>query len=144
LRLYEAMFIVDHNLARTNYEDVEKQIHGVITRFEGEVKQSLRWAERKLAYPLRANMKKHEKAAYILVHFESDPTAVVKMDRQFRLSETVIRHMIVRDEDGLFDPEQMHSELFEPDAATESKPEDETVSPENAPEVAADEKGKSE
>ena len=39
MRLYEAMFLVDNNLARTNYEEVENHIKGILERFGGEVPQ---------------------------------------------------------------------------------------------------------
>jgi small subunit ribosomal protein S6 len=101
------MFLVDHNTARTDYAELEKFIHGVINRFDGKIEQSLKWAERKLAYPIRYNGKIFTKGAYILVHFNSEPGEVAKMDRIFRLSDTVIRHFIVRDEDGLIDESAM-------------------------------------
>jgi len=115
LRLYEAMFLVDNNLARTNYEEVENHIKGILERFGGEVVQMVKWAERRLAYPIKFNNKEYVKGTYILVHFNSEPDAIIKMNRQFRLSETVIRHMILRDEDGLFDESKKHDELFEAD-----------------------------
>jgi len=136
LRLYEGLFLVDHNLARTNYEDVEKHIHGIINRYEGEVVQSLKWAERKLAFPIRFNNIKHEKGAYILIHFNAEPTSVIKMDRQFRLSETVLRHLVTRDEDGLFDEASLHQELFESDEA--QAPREDVASPADAPAVASE------
>ena len=111
MRLYEAMFLVDNNLARTNFEDVEKHIRGILARFEGETVQFVKWAERKLAYNIKHNNTTHTKGTYILVHFKSEPQAIIKMDRQFTLSEMIIRHMIVRDEDGLlpddYDPEPL-------------------------------------
>ncbi|GAB4155062.1 MAG: hypothetical protein Kow00107_04980 [Planctomycetota bacterium] len=109
MRLYEAMFLVDHNTARTDYAELENHIHGIIQRFEGKVEQSVKWAERKLAYPIRHNGKVYTKGAYILVHFNSEPMEVAKMDRMFRLSEQVIRHFIIRDEDGLYDESRLEA-----------------------------------
>ena len=115
MRLYEGMFLVDHNTARTNFEEIEGKIHAVISRFEGEIVQSLKWAERKLAYPIRYNNKVYKKGTYILVHFNSGPQEIRKMDRQFRLSDWLVRHFIIRDEDGLIDIEKFDSSVLEKD-----------------------------
>ncbi len=41
------------------------------------------------------------------MHFNSEPSEVAKMDRIFRLSDTIVRHFIIRDEDGLIDESAM-------------------------------------
>ena len=105
-RLYEAMFVVDHNDARTDFDGLKTHISSVVERFDGEVVQSVKWDERRLAYPIRHDGNIYNKGTYILVHFRSEPNGIIKMDRQFRLSERVIRHFIVRDEDGLLDEEE--------------------------------------
>lgn len=110
MRLYEGMFLVDHNVARTNFADVQEHIHGILTRFNAEVVQSLKWGERKLAYPVHAASKTFTKGAYILVHFNASPEEVIRIDRQFRLSEQVLRHFIVRDEDGLWDETKLNND----------------------------------
>jgi small subunit ribosomal protein S6 len=56
-----------------------------------------RWDERRLAYPI----KKKKRGLYIISHFTAPTDAVARIDRNARLSDTVIRHMITVDEDGL-------------------------------------------
>ncbi len=124
MRLYEALFLVDNNLARTNYEEIEAHIQGILNRYECETVQSVKWAERKLAFPVKDLAgKEHTRGTYVLVHFNSEPSALIKLDRQFRLSETVIRHLILRDEDGLFDESRRYEEMFEAEDAPDRKTE---------------------
>lgn len=96
-RLYECMVIVDSNKAKENYDAMEADVHECITRHGAKIVKSIKWDERRLAY----EMKKVKRGTFILIHFESDTQAITKIERQFQLSETVLRALILRDEDGI-------------------------------------------
>jgi small subunit ribosomal protein S6 len=55
------------------------------------VKQSERWAERKLAY----SVKRHDRGTYVLVYFEAPPESLSQIRRDFVIDETVLRSMIL-------------------------------------------------
>ena len=62
LNLYEAMFLVDSARGGSQFSAVVQHISELIERHEGKVERIERWAERKLAYPI-----KHvEKGIYVL------------------------------------------------------------------------------
>ncbi len=97
MKLYEAMFVVNHNAAKENYEKVEAEALNCITRHGGEVVKSIRWDDRRLAYEI----KKHKRGTFILVHFNAPSEAITKIEKQAQLSEVVLRVLIVVDEDGI-------------------------------------------
>jgi small subunit ribosomal protein S6 len=96
LKLYEAMFVVNNNAAKEDYEAVEAEVQSCITRFGGEIVNSIKWDERRMAYEI----KRQKRATYILVHFNAPEDSISKIERQCRLSEAILRVLIVVDEDG--------------------------------------------
>lgn len=96
MKTYEAMFLVDPAQA-LDWEKVEGEIRGVIERHGGTVINIGKWAERKLEYPIRH----HKRATYILTHFEADGDSIPMMRRDAELSETILRYIILVDEDGV-------------------------------------------
>ena len=96
-KLYEAMFIVDSAKAKENYAASEGECLGAITRHGGEIKKSAKWDDRRLCFEIN----KVKRGTYILVHFEADPDAVAKIERQVNLNDKILRVLILSDEDGI-------------------------------------------
>lgn len=97
VRLYEAMWVVDANTGREDYNKVLAAIKEIVEKGGGSWINADKWEERRLAYAI----KKKKRGLYIINHFSAPTEAVTKIDRQARLSEVVLRHMITVDEDGL-------------------------------------------
>ena len=96
-RLYEAMFIVDSAKAKEDYAKIEAECLGCLTRHGAEIVKTVKWDDRRLAYEI----KKIRRGAFILVHFNSDPANIGKMERQCALNENILRVLILVDEDGV-------------------------------------------
>ena len=96
-RLYEAMFIVDSAKAKEDYAKMEGECLGCLTRHGAEIVKSVKWDDRRLTY----EMNKIRRGTFILVHFNSDPLNIGKMERQCALNENVLRVLILVDEDGV-------------------------------------------
>lgn len=96
MKLYEAMFVVNYNAAKENYEKVEAEVFNCITRFGGEIVNSIKWDERRLTFEI----KNQKRGIYILAHFNAPGEALVKIERQVKLCEVVLRSIILVDEDG--------------------------------------------
>jgi ribosomal protein S6 len=90
------MFLVNSNAAKENYEKVEAEVQSCITRFGGEVVNSIKWDERRMAYEIM----KQKRATYILVHFNAPHESIARIERQSKLSEVVLRVLITVDVDG--------------------------------------------
>lgn len=96
MRLYEAMFVVNYNAAKENYEKVETECLGCITRHGGEIVNSCKWDERRLAYEI----KNQKRATFVLAHFRSPAESLPRIERQCGLAEDILRVLITVDEDG--------------------------------------------
>jgi ribosomal protein S6 len=92
---YEALFIVDTTLAEDQMNAVINKYTEVITRGGGEVDDIDRWEPRRLAYEVKGR----REGIYIVVNFRSEPEAKNELDRIFRISDDVLRYMIVRQSD---------------------------------------------
>ncbi|MCD8138534.1 MAG: 30S ribosomal protein S6 [Planctomycetaceae bacterium] len=96
-KLYEAMFIVDSAKAKEDYAKMKAECLGCLTRHGAEIVKAVKWDDRRLTY----EMKKIRRGTFILVHFNSDPANIGKMERQCQLNENVLRVLILVDEDGI-------------------------------------------
>ncbi len=87
---YECLILLDPTKVTTDVEAAKTQIHATLEKYGSEIIVSRKWDDRKLAYPIDG----HKKGLYYLLFFKVDSLKVTKIDHDFRLSETVLRHMI--------------------------------------------------
>ncbi len=96
-RIYEGMFLVRSKPAKEDFDGVMEEITSYIEKADATVLSSGKWDERKLAY----NVAGERRGVYVLVHFEGPPESVKPIERACRISENVLRLMVVRDTDGV-------------------------------------------
>jgi len=89
--VYEGLFIFDSDLYAKGADEVSSQVASVIEQLGGEVLLSRLWDERKLAYPIKG----HRRGTYWLAYFRIDPSAVKDLTRQFQLSGSILRFLIL-------------------------------------------------
>ena len=94
------MMLVEPNRARSEPDEVQAELKGILERGGASIVNLEKWEERKLVYPIHNAGSRVKRAAYFLSHFEADPSAVERIERAFRLSELVLRALVIRDEDG--------------------------------------------
>ena len=94
MRDYELMIVFDPNLEDAATEAVTGRISGLVSQRGGNVVSTEAWGRRRLAYPIG----RHRDGTYVLMRFQVDPAAVVDVERMLKLSEAVIRHLVVRNE----------------------------------------------
>jgi small subunit ribosomal protein S6 len=78
-------------------EGLQTQIDAIsrrVTALGGTVNKADVWGRRQLAYPI----KKFHEGHYVLFDLQMPPNAVASLERDLRISETVIRHLVVRAE----------------------------------------------
>ena len=90
--VYEGLFILDSDLYARNPDEVAGQIDRFINDYEGEVLVSRLWEERKLAYPIKG----HKRGTYWLAYFKLDASKVKDLNRQYQISDSVIRFLFVK------------------------------------------------
>jgi len=87
---YEVMFIIDPTLEDEAKEATVETVKG-INEADGAVDKVDVWGMRKLAYPIQ---KKNE-GYYVVIEFKANPTLPKELDRRMRISDAVIRHLII-------------------------------------------------
>lgn len=92
MRTYELMFIVLADLEEEALAAVLERVQGVITANGGEVVKAEQLGRRKLAYPINHR----ETGFYMLIHAQMERATILELERHLRLSEDVLRHLLVR------------------------------------------------
>ena len=96
-REYELVYIVSPERASRTVTDLHTQIEQIVQRFNGTIDKTENWGRRKLAYEIghapRGHLRRRD-------HHAASGELMKEIDRRLRVTDTVIRHLIVRvDED---------------------------------------------
>jgi len=96
MRDYEIVYILDPDLS-------EEAVAGLMERFRAladsqgaEIASQERWEKRRLAYEI----KDKREGIYVVMELKASPGAVHEMDRILKITDGVLRHLIVRVEEG--------------------------------------------
>ena len=92
MKAYELLFFVDPTLDAETRLAVMKRIDTTIAEGNGKVDNVDEWGKRKLAYEINGLTD----GVYTLIDFHADPAEVAELDRVLRISDVVVRHMIVK------------------------------------------------
>ncbi|AKA71268.1 MULTISPECIES: 30S ribosomal protein S6 [Clostridium] len=94
MRKYETIFILHPSLDEEAVKANVEKFKGVIENGGGVIDNVDAWGKRKLAYEIN----KIGEGNYTLINFSADPELPKELDRVFRITDTVIRHIIVKNE----------------------------------------------
>ncbi len=89
---YEMVVIAAPELDEQGVANLNERISNWITSSGGSAPQTNVWGKRRLAYAI----KKRTDGIYVQYNYQMDPGASRDLDRNLRIDEQVIRHMIVR------------------------------------------------
>jgi len=103
-RTYEGMFMLDPTKATQEWDNIKKQIIGLIEKKGGSIINAKKWGERKLAYEI----KRHKRAVYLLIYFQLPSLNLGELRKDLQLSELVMRFLVVVRE-KITPEEQQHS-----------------------------------
>ncbi len=88
---YEIMFLFDPTFAADG-EKVREEIERILGRAEAKITFLEKWDERRLAYEIMGR----RRGTYFLVYFDCAGDKITGIERDARLSETVLRILIKR------------------------------------------------
>lgn len=88
---YELLYILPAQFADTEIDGLREKQAKMVEATGAKVTRNESLGKIKLAYPV----KNQKHGTYVLVNFDAEPTVIAGLDRQFRLSDEVIRHMIL-------------------------------------------------
>ncbi len=92
MRDYEVLYIVRADLDDEKVQGAVKRVNSLIERSGGTAERTDLWGKRRLAYEV-----KHQKeGAYVLQDFQLDPDRVPELEAGLKITEEVLRHLIVR------------------------------------------------
>ena len=87
---YELMFIIDPVLDDEKKDAVVETVKGIIAA-SGEVAETDIWGLKKLAYPIQKKTEGYD----VVMQFTATPDLPKELDRRRRISDNVMRHIIV-------------------------------------------------
>ncbi|MFT9494933.1 30S ribosomal protein S6 [Anaerosolibacter sp.] len=94
MRKYETMFILKSNLEEEKRNELINKFKSIIET-DGQITSVDEWGNRKLAYEIN----KLNDGYYVLINFMAGTELPKELDRNFKISDDVIRHLIVNLED---------------------------------------------
>lgn len=95
VRAYEIMIILKPTLDEEKLEAFLERVTDLLTGYGSEIEKVDRWGKRRFSYEL----KDYREGYYIVLTLRSKPEANAELNRVLRLSEDVLRHMIVSRDD---------------------------------------------
>ena len=93
MRKYEAIFIFSPNEEEKRVALLER-LKGIIEA-DGSMTNVDEWGVRKLAYLIDDIGEGY----YVLINFEGTPGVITELDRVCRISDIVMRHMVIREDE---------------------------------------------
>ena len=91
MKAYELLFFVAPTINDETRAGVMKRIETTIVGAEGQIDNVDNWGKRKLAYEINGLTD----GDYTLIDFHADPQSIAELDRVLRITDAVVRHMIV-------------------------------------------------
>lgn len=96
-RQYELVYVVSPSATEQEVTDLHVQIEAIVARFGAVLAKSENWGRRKLAYEIGG----HKEATYVLEVIDGTGDVMKEIDRRLKVSEQVLRHLVVRVDEEL-------------------------------------------
>ncbi|MBS4189848.1 30S ribosomal protein S6 [Bacillus sp. FJAT-49705] len=94
MRKYEIMYIIRPNIEDEAKKAVIERFNSILTENGAELTESKDWGKRRLAYEIND----FRDGYYQLVNVNAEATAVDEFSRLAKISEDIIRYIVIKDE----------------------------------------------
>ena len=94
---YEALFIVAPSFDESGVSEVSEAVKELVEANDGQILFADLWGKRRLAYPVQG----HGDGYYVLMVFNGDSELLDRINNHFRITEPIIRHLVVTFEGDL-------------------------------------------
>ena len=91
---YESVVIINSNTEEQGIKALIQKISDLINS-DGKVESVEEVGTKKLAYEI----KKQKEGYYIIIKFEANPTLITELERVYRITDEVIKFIVVREEE---------------------------------------------
>ncbi|OPX84505.1 MAG: 30S ribosomal protein S6 [Pelotomaculum sp. PtaB.Bin104] len=95
MRKYEVVFILRPELDEEKNTAVIEKFKDLIVNQGGEIIKLDKWGKRRLAY----EVKDVREGFYVVLHINAESKVSSELDRVFKITDEVLRHIIVREEE---------------------------------------------
>jgi small subunit ribosomal protein S6 len=86
------MFLLDSAKVATSWDDAVRHVHDILAKHNAEIVASRQWDERRLAYAVEGQ----KKGTYLLTYFKTDGSEMKEISADCRLSELILRELILK------------------------------------------------
>ncbi|TMD13042.1 MAG: 30S ribosomal protein S6 [Chloroflexi bacterium] len=93
---YELMYVVKPELDEDGVQREIDRVNQLIQTNGGQVKKVTPWGKRRLAYAVKDLHEGH----YVVAEFDLEGTRLGEIERVLKISDTVVRHLLVRQDEG--------------------------------------------
>ncbi len=94
MRKYEVIFIVKP-VDEDTLNAVVTKFENIVKNFGGNIDKIDRWGKKRLAYPV----KDFTEGVYTLFYITAEPKVVAELDRVMKITDEVLKHMIVKEDE---------------------------------------------
>ncbi|HHY91076.1 MAG TPA: 30S ribosomal protein S6 [Clostridiales bacterium] len=91
MKKYEMLFILRPDIEEEERNQVIEKFKTIVAERQGEVENVDEWGNRKLAYEIQ----KLNEGYYVLMNFKAGVDVPHELDRNAKILDSVIRHLIV-------------------------------------------------
>lgn len=89
---YESMYILKPDLDEETRKSLIEKFKGLVEQNGGKVEAVDEWGQRKLAYEIDYI----KEGYYVLMTFESGPELPAELERNYNISDSVLRYNVIR------------------------------------------------
>ena len=92
-RKYELVYVVSPEASDDQVTDLHNQVEAIVQRFSGtSIEKTDNWGRRRLAYEIG----RHKEGTYVLEVINGTGELMKEIDRRLKVTDLVIRHLVVR------------------------------------------------
>lgn len=95
MRKYEVMYILRPDLQEEAAKANVERFSSVLTENGAELEKVNEMGKKRLAYEINDQ----REGFYVLMNFQSEPQAINEMERLMKISDDVIRYLVVREDE---------------------------------------------
>lgn len=97
--LYEGMFLLDSGKFASDPDGMAGKVIEIVEAAGGSAVLHRPWSDGKLAYPIEG----HRKGLHYVVYFHMPPAGMTALTRACKLSDAILRQLVVKQPKTLFD-----------------------------------------
>jgi small subunit ribosomal protein S6 len=108
-RTYELIYVLKPDAPETEVAELHKQVADIVERLGGTLDKTDTWGRRKLAYEIGH----HKEGFYVLEVITGSGELMKEIDRRLKVTEGLLRHLIVRVDESTIKAERMRTKRTE-------------------------------